>query len=152
MYNSPFHFGTFLGLLRSNSGPERAVLDIQFVTGSVETVLARVLPLPHLAAVRELYVNIGPFEYSDIGLSRALEPLPALEIFAFSNIYLLGLLSALAKDPVLCPVPRTIDFFDCGINSDIIKALGEAMTRRRDSTTSAASGGDCQQHQDTTKS
>jgi hypothetical protein len=58
-----------------------------------------------------------------------------LETLAFSKtVFPPGLLSALTQEPVLCPALRTIAFFDCDINSDIIKELGEAVTRRRDST------------------
>ena len=46
--NSPFHFDKSLGLLSSNSGLEHIVLDIQFIADSVETVLAREVPLPRL--------------------------------------------------------------------------------------------------------
>ena len=230
--NSPFHFDKSLRLLSSNSGLEHIVLDIQFIADSVETVLAREVPLPRLRdlsvtcskpidskglpscitfprdvhlevvftqpdlsaklgsflpspptpirnlltpittiktratprelhvfgngstfafrspkaplathlelalfpgdTVRELLVNIGPFKYSGVGLSR----LPALETLAFTEtVFLLGLLSALTKEPVLCPALRTIAFFDCGINSDIIEELGDAITKRRESTT-----------------
>ena len=41
---------------------------------------------------------------------------------------------ALTKGPVLCPALRTITFFDCGINSDIVGELGDAITKRREST------------------
>jgi hypothetical protein len=47
-YTSPFHFGTFLRLLDSNPGLEVVVLDIQFVTDSVETTLTRKVPLARL--------------------------------------------------------------------------------------------------------
>ena len=64
-----------------------------------------------------------------------LELLPALETLAFTEaVFLFGLLSALTKEPVLCPALRTIAFFDCGVNSDIIEELGDAITKRREST------------------
>ena len=49
-YASPFHFGTFIGLLDSNPSLERLVLDIQFITDSVNTILrrTRTVILPHL--------------------------------------------------------------------------------------------------------
>ena len=47
-YTRPLHFGTFLGFLDSNPGLERVVLDIQFIVDSVETALARRIPLPRL--------------------------------------------------------------------------------------------------------
>ena len=34
----------------------------------------------------------------------------------------------------MCPVLKTIAFFDCDTNSDATKQLGEALTRRRDLT------------------
>ena len=85
-------------------------------------------------AVRELYTSPRPFRYSEAGLLKALELLPALETLAFSRTeFPLTLLSALVKEPVLCPALRTIAFFDCGVNSDIVKQLGEAIAKRRDS-------------------
>ena len=47
-YTIPFHFPTLLVLLDSNRSLELVVLDIQFVTGSVETTPARKVPLAHL--------------------------------------------------------------------------------------------------------
>ena len=47
-YTSPFHLDTFLGLLASNPGLELVVLDVQFVTSSVETPPATKVPLPRL--------------------------------------------------------------------------------------------------------
>ena len=47
-YTRLLHFGTFLGFLDSNPGLERVVLDIQFIVDSVETALARRIPLPRL--------------------------------------------------------------------------------------------------------
>ena len=233
-YASPFHFGTFIGLLDSNPGLERLVLDIQFIANSVNTVFGRTVILPHLqdlsitcskpidskellscipltrgahieviatqldqtvklnaflpspptyirqlltpittvkiqvtpreihlfgnnstftfrsaqtildlhaelvlfpsTTVRELYTNTHPFKYTDTGLSTRLGQLPALETLAFSGTeFPLALLSALVKEPILCPALRTIAFFDCGINSDIAKELGEAIAKRRDS-------------------
>ena len=62
--------------------------------------------------------------------------LPALEILAISQTpFPRCLPSALTEEPVLCPALRTIAFLDCGINSSTIKELGEAITKRRDSTT-----------------
>ena len=88
------------------------------------------------ALVRELYINIHPYTFTDIGLSKVMKRLPALEILAISEaaVFPIGLISALTEEPVLCPVLRTVAFFDCDINPDIIKNLGEALTRRRDST------------------
>ena len=88
------------------------------------------------AGVRELHTNIYPFGYNDVGISRVLAMLPALETLAISKTpFPHGLLSALTEVPVLCPALRTIAFFDGDINSSIIKELGEAITKRRDSTT-----------------
>jgi hypothetical protein len=230
-YTTPFHFGTLLRLLDSNPGLEVVVLDIQFVTDSVETTPARKVPLARLqhlsitcskgidskgllscihlprgvhievisaqparlgsflpspttpisellapittiktqltpwelhfsgngsvftlhspkpaleahlelvlfptTAVRELHTNICPFQYNDAGPATIFEFLPALEILAISKTpFPGGLLSALTKEPVLCPALKTIAFFDCGINSGIIKELGDAIARRKDS-------------------
>lgn len=86
------------------------------------------------ATVRELYTNIHPFTYHVVtAIPWLLGLLPALETLAFSKIaFPLGLLSALTQEPVLCPALRTIAFFDCGVNSDLIQGLGEAITKRRD--------------------
>lgn len=234
-YTSPFHFGTFLGFLVSNPDLELVVLDIQFVTGSVETPPAGKVSLPrlrrlsitcskaidsrgllscislprgvhleveftpdqpaHLSSflpspptpvqdllapittiktqltpqelhlfgngsvftfrspntpvlghselklfpttdVRELHTNIYPRVYGDVGISRLMARLPALETLAISQTpFPRGLLSVLTEEPVLCPALRTIAFLDCDIDSSIIKELGEAAMKRRDSTT-----------------
>ena len=85
-------------------------------------------------AVREFYTNIRPFEYTDARLSWMLGLLPALETLAFSKTeFPPWLSSALTEEPVLCPALKTIAFFDCGINSDIVKRLGEAIAKRRNS-------------------
>jgi hypothetical protein len=234
-YASLFNFGTFVGFLHSNLELEYVVLDVQFITDSVETAptrrvslsrlqnlsitcskaidskgllscislphgvdieiistkmdpsaeLGSFLPSPptpirellapitairtqltprelHLSGngsvftfrslenplnahrefvlfpttlVRELYINIHPYSFTDVGLSKVMKRLPALEILAISEaaMFPAGLVSALTEEPVLCPVLRTIAFFDCEINPDIIKKLGEALTKRGDS-------------------
>ena len=235
-YASPFDFGTFIGFLDSNLDLEYIVLDVQFITDSVETAptrrvtlsrlqhlsitcskaidskrllscislprgvsievistkmdpsaeLGSFLPSPptpirellapitviktqltprelHLSGsgsaftfrsvenplnahrefvlfpttlVRELYINIHPYTFTDVGLSKVMKRLPALEILAISEaaVFPVGLVSALTEEPVLCPVLRTIAFFDCDINPDVVKRLGEALTKRGDST------------------
>ena len=81
--------------------------------------------------VREFYTNICPLNYNMVGLSWTMRQLPALETLAFSKTeFHSELLSALTKEPVLCPALRTIAFLDCGINSDLVKGLGEAITKR----------------------
>jgi len=47
-YTCPFHFGTFVGFLASNSNLETVVLDVKFVDGSVWTVPARMVSLARL--------------------------------------------------------------------------------------------------------
>ena len=47
-YTTPFHFGTFLGILKSNPSLELIILDIQFVVDSVETAPQRKVLLPRL--------------------------------------------------------------------------------------------------------
>jgi hypothetical protein len=235
-YTIPFQFGTLLGLLDSNRGLKLIVLDIQFVTGSVETTPAsKVVPLAHLrhlsitcskpidskglllhirlprrvhievlftqpaqsielrsflpspltpiwklltpittiktqmtprefhisgssstftlrsteptwkphpelglfptSAVRELYADLHPYRYISNGVSLIFKCLPALETFAISKtLFPVGLLSALTEEPALCPALKTIAFFDCAIDSDIVKRLGEAMAKRGGST------------------
>ena len=85
--------------------------------------------------VREFHANIRPGVYSDDAIPWILARLPALETLTFSETKLPhGLPLALTKEPVLCPNLRTIAFLDCDLNSGIIKGLGEAITKRRDST------------------
>ena len=233
-YTTPFHFGTFLGLLDSNPGLELVMLDIQFARRLADTKPTRKVFLPRLqhlsitcsdpiyskgllssiflprgvhlevvstqsdrsaqlgsflpspptpihdllaptttiktqvtpwefrlfgngstftfrsshpllamhpelklfpsTTIREFYTNIHPFKYPDAGVSETLELLPALETLVFSKTaFPLGLLSALTEEPVLCPALKTLAFFDCGINSDIMKKLGEAIAMRRGS-------------------
>jgi hypothetical protein len=94
----------------------------------------RELGLFPITAVRELHTNIRPYVYTGTGLTRILEVLPALEILAISKTaFPVGLLSALTQEPVLGPALKTIAFFDCDIDSGIIKDLGEAIAKRRDS-------------------
>ena len=84
-------------------------------------------------AVREFHTDIHPFEYTDTRLSWMMESLPALETLAFSKTeFPPWLPSALTEEPVLCPALKTIAFFDCGIDSDILKELGEAIVKRKD--------------------
>ena len=85
--------------------------------------------------VREFHANIRPVTYHDITVLWVLERLPALETLAFSGTeFPLGLIPALTKEPVLCPALRTIALFDCDPDPDIITELGEAITKRRNST------------------
>ena len=87
------------------------------------------------AAVREYHVTPSPFRYSHAGLSKRLGLLPALEILAFyKNVFTPGLFSVLGNEPVFCPALKTIAFFDCGLDSDLLKELGEAIAKRRAST------------------
>ena len=235
-YTNPFDFGTFVGFLDSNLDLEYVVLDVQFITDSVETAPARkvtfsrlrhlsitcskaidskgliscmslprgtnveviftgkgvyaelktFLPSPptplqeflapitalksqqtprevHLSGnssaftfrspgdpfgargwlslfpttlVRELCVDPRPYRFGDQYLSTVMKFLPALEILAISRatVFPDGFFSALTEEPTLCPALKTIAFFDCDIDPDTMKKLGEALTRRRDST------------------
>jgi len=85
--------------------------------------------------IRELYVDPHPHIFGDKYLSKVMRRLPALEILAISRaaVFPVGLLSALTEEPALCPVLKTIAFFDCDTNPDAMEKLGEALTRRRDS-------------------
>ena len=235
-YTSLFNFGTFIGFLDSNLNLEYVVLDVRFITDSVETARTRkvslsrlrhlsitcfkaidskgllscislprginvevtfartdpfagfgsFLPSPptpirellapitavktqltpwelHLSGngsaftfrspenmlgargwfqlfsttlVRELCVDRHPHTFTDIGLSNMMKSLPALETLVVSRAAAssLGPFSALTEEPVLCPALKTIAFFDCDTSPDAMKKLGEALTRRRDST------------------
>jgi len=86
--------------------------------------------------VRELCMDPHPYVFDERALSPVMKFLPALEILAISRTTAssLGLFSALTEEPALCPVLKTIAFFDCDINPDEMQKLGEALTRRRDST------------------
>ena len=84
--------------------------------------------------VRELYVDPHPYKFGDLYLSAVMKFLPALEILAISRaaVFPVGLFSTLTEEPTLCPVLKTIAFFDCDTNPDAMEKLGEALTRRRD--------------------
>jgi len=86
--------------------------------------------------VRELYMNPHPYKFGDRWLSTMMKSLPALEILAISRatVFPVGFFSALTKEPALCPALKTIGFFDCDIGPDTMEELGEALTKRRDST------------------
>jgi hypothetical protein len=77
-YTIPLHFGTFLGLLDSNRGLQLVVLDIQFVTGSVETTPARKVPL---ARLQHLSITCtGPVDARGLLLSVSLPRNISLEV------------------------------------------------------------------------
>ena len=86
--------------------------------------------------VRELQTSIRSHVFRDTSLSDAMKRLPALEILTISEAtnFPDALVSALTEMPVLCPTLKTIALFDCGINSSTIKKLGEAITKRGEST------------------
>ena len=85
---------------------------------------------PH-ATIRELYTHIRPLRFYDI--SAMLELLPALETLGFSETeFPSRLLPALIREPILCPALRTIAFFNCEVNPDTVKRLGEGIAKRRD--------------------
>ena len=86
------------------------------------------------AAVRELYTSLGPYSNTEVDLSKTLRLLPALETLAFSGPTLTrGVLYALAEEPSLCPALKTIAFFDCNTNTSIMRWLGDAVAKRKDS-------------------
>ena len=82
-------------------------------------------------AAREFHIGVQDFDscgYSLVQLSRRL---PALEALVLSGARLpSGLLSALAKEPILCPSLKTIAFFDCKLTELVIKELEEVVTKR----------------------
>ena len=72
---------------------------------------------------------------SNTFLSWPLGRLLGLEVLVLSKTRLpYGSLSALAKEGPLCPSLKTIAFFDCEVNEDVIKELEEVLAKRRDST------------------
>ena len=86
------------------------------------------------AAVREFFVDFHPSYYTDAGMLKAMEHLPALETLVISKMTSAALPPALTAEPVLCPALKTIAFFDCNIDSGIVEELGAAIAKRRDST------------------
>ena len=68
-------------------------------------------------------------------LTTPLELLPALEALVFSGVDRFpGSLPELTREPILCPSLKTIAFFDCKVTGEVIKELGRALAKRRDST------------------
>jgi len=64
-------------------------------------------------------------------LSRVLERLPALEAFVISQGYPSPkFLSALAKEPVLCPSLKTIAFLDCKMTDKMVYGLEGILVKR----------------------
>jgi len=85
-------------------------------------------------AIREFHTDVRPHIYTVVRFSGLMKQLPSLEIFAISQTMLpVGLLSALTEEPVLCPALKTIAFLGCNIDLAIIKQLGDAIVKRRDS-------------------
>ena len=77
-YTIPLQFGTLLELLDSNRGLELVVLDVQFVTGSVETTLARRV---HLARLHHLSITCtGPVDARGLLSSISLPHNTSLEV------------------------------------------------------------------------
>ena len=89
-----------------------------------------------VALVREIHLGIRHFDFCGEYVSYFIDFLPALEILTIygAAVFPFELLSTLTEEPVVCPVLKTIAFFDCDTNSDATKQLGEALTRRRDLT------------------
>ncbi|KAF9784702.1 hypothetical protein BJ322DRAFT_863274 [Thelephora terrestris] len=83
------------------------------------------------ANVREFHVDIHPSPPTDNRLSWVLERLPALEILVFSKtVFPPGTLDILAAEPVLCPSLHTVAFFDCDLPVEMVKELGDVITKR----------------------
>jgi len=97
--------------------------------------LGAVFELLPVAPVREIHLGIRHFAFCGDYVSYLMSFLPALEILAIyrAAVFPFGLLPTLTEEPAVCPVLRTIAFFDCNTNSGATKGLGEALTRRRDS-------------------
>ncbi|KAF9649589.1 hypothetical protein BDM02DRAFT_3186216 [Thelephora ganbajun] len=86
-------------------------------------------------AVREFHTDVYRLDPSGDHLSWPLRRLPALEALVLSKTrFPPGSLSVLAEEPVLCPSLKTIAFFDCKVNEDVIRELEEVLAKRRDST------------------
>jgi hypothetical protein len=85
------------------------------------------------AAVREFHVDIHPMTFANSAVLFTMGRLPALETLAISNTtFPAGLLEMLTKEPIMCPVLKTIAFLDCDIDSGDIEDLAEAIAERRD--------------------
>jgi len=97
--------------------------------------LGAVFELFPVAPVREIHLGIRHFAFCGEYVSYLISFLPALEILAIygATVFPFELLPTLTEEPAVCPVLKTIAFFDCSTNSGATKKLGEALTRRRDS-------------------
>ena len=81
--------------------------------------------------VREFH---SPLVYKD-RLHWALERLPALEALVISQGYPSpNFLSALEKEPVLCPSLKTVAFLDCDMAHGAVSELVKVLTKREHST------------------
>lgn len=88
-----------------------------------------------MGAAQEFHLTIHRLDFHYLCLSWPLARTPALEALTLSRMHLPpGLLSVLAKDPILCPSLKTIALFDCGVTADVIHELEEVLAKRRDST------------------
>jgi len=98
--------------------------------------LGAVFELFPIAAVREIHLGIRRFAFCGEYISYLIEFLPVLETLAIyrAAAFPFELLLTLTEEPVVCPVLKTIAFFDCGTSSNATKKLAEALTRRRDLT------------------
>jgi len=92
-------------------------------------------PLFPTTTVRELHANTRPHNIQPWFLLSVLEGLPALEVLViYRDPIIPGLLSVLAQEPVLCPVLKTIAFFDCQVARNQVDELEAAVVKRGGTT------------------
>ena len=104
---------------------------LSFQSSKFTTTMYNGLNLFAAGTVREFHIDAVRLRY----LSWSLGKLPALEALVFSETHLpTGSLSALAKEPPLCPSLKTIAFFDCEVTEDVIEELEGVLAKRKDST------------------
>ena len=78
--------------------------------------------------------TVRKFHLPQNRLSQVLEQLPALETLIISQGYPgPKFLSALAREPVLCPSLKTIAFLDCLMNYETVCGLEWVLAKREDS-------------------
>jgi hypothetical protein len=78
-------------------------------------------------------MSIQPHNLHPSLLLWALERLPALEALAISKDPIRsGVLTALAREPALCPALKTIAFFDCNVTQSWINELETVVAKRKE--------------------
>ncbi|KAF9649538.1 hypothetical protein BDM02DRAFT_3113556 [Thelephora ganbajun] len=87
------------------------------------------------ASVREFHMDIASWILSSTALAPLLLQLPALETFVITNAtsWSIGTFDWLGKQPSTCASLKTVAFFNCVLNTGVMKELEGAVARRKDS-------------------